>query len=138
MTVGAGVVGSGIAGAGKAPAGTVSKLAGTPAAGYAYTAGINTTIATFTTPNDGKMHHFQLAWTIVAGAAGTTGGAIRLIYTSGGQQNFTSINAGGLTDNDYLEGSFVATIDPNTTVTLQQQTALSAGSATMFATMIGE
>lgn len=139
MPVGSGTVGPGISSPSTGGGvGTVTKLAGTSSSGHALTSGTDVTILTYTTPNDGEMHHAQLAWTLLAGASGTTGGAIRFIYTSGGTQNFESINAGGLSDNDYLEGTSTFTIDPDTTVTLQQQTPLAAGAATMFATIIGE
>jgi hypothetical protein len=141
MGVGAGEVGAGISPppASSTPAaGTVTKLAGTPSTGYAYQNATDVNILSYTFPNDGEMHHVQLAWTILAGAAGSTGGAVRFNWTSAGQGAATSINPGTLTDNDFLNGSQTFTVDPGSTIQLQQQTAMTAGAATMYATIIGE
>lgn len=118
------------------PAGTAKQVAKTPSTGTAFGAS-QASILTWTAPNDGQMHQATYAGIIVAGAAGTTGGAVRILYTAGGQSNNFSVSAGTLSANQVASSQDSLAVDPGTTVNLQQATGLAAGAATIWASIMG-
>lgn len=118
--------------------GAVKQAASTIGTGFAMQNASDVTILQYTAPNDGKVHQVLLAMQIIAGAAGSTGGAIVYIYTQGGTQFITSLSGGGLSANQVvgLNANFVSlAVDPGTTVTLQQQTAVTVGAAKVYAAL---
>jgi hypothetical protein len=83
------------------------------------------------------MHQVTIASTIVAGAAGTTGGPVRVLYTSGGQGLNVSVSSGTLSANQVASSTESLAVDPNTVVNLQQASGLVAGAATIFSSIMG-
>lgn len=95
------------------------------------------TILTWNTPADGNMHPFS-----VYGAefvtASETGGAIVVNFTFGGHPVQIGLVApAGAGFNSFAGAPIIA--DPNTTVTVQQSTALTAGGpTTLWAAILGQ
>jgi hypothetical protein len=91
------------------------------------------TIISWTAPNDGAKHRAQLFFS-AAVTSNLTGGQVRLTYTIGAQTSTVNILAGGNTTGGYpLLNPANVIIDPNTTITLSQQTAMTVGAATVWA-----
>jgi hypothetical protein len=124
------------------PFGTVPALglqATTGAAGFALVNG-TPTIITWTAPSDGNLHRFMIFSSIYVPVT-TTGGSILAQYTkpgAAGQVSHTlypaSVAAPGdiLASNKYLE-----LIAPGTTVSILQTSAMTAGTATLWAEIWG-
>lgn len=102
-------------------------VARTPAGGFALQNG-TPTILSWTAPNDGQEHQAIVAATLTVSAA-ETGGQVFMRWTSGGvAQVQTAFNP------NLAAGAFyqlVALVDPGTTIHLDQNTALTAGAATV-------
>ena len=113
----------------------MSLVATTPAAGIALINGTQN-ILTYTTPNDGNLHTVILACMIHVTTA-QTGGAIELLSTINGAAFTDSFFAGGGTVG-LKNNHFNVVCDPNTTVTIKQSTAQTAGVATAFIQLFGE
>jgi hypothetical protein len=108
-------------------------VARTPLAGFPLVNG-TPNIITWTSPNDGNLHSVIVSGiAIVASAA--TGGAVVMRYTTNGVAQAQAFTAANLAANQ--SGSVVFSCDPNTTAHLDQQTALTVGAVTIFATMLG-
>ncbi len=114
-------------------------LAATGAAGYSLVNGTGTIIS-WTAPNDGAVHRVILAGQLRVSGATETGGQIVLTWTlpdasaSGNQQVVGGSQAVGVHP---INGSFNIMCQANTTVTLTQASALTAGTAVLFAEMWG-
>lgn len=98
-------------------------------------------IITWTAPNDGNMHMF-VALSVVHVTSAETGGQVQVIYQSpitGAGNHFSQLLAGGLgTDVNGQTGTTIfGLVEPGTTVTIQQTSALSAGAATVWAEIWG-
>lgn len=117
------------------PSNVTKQTAKTPTTGFAFTAS-QTSVFTWTAPNDAQMHQVNYAGVIVAGAAGSTGGSVRILYTAGGQSFNFSVNAGTLSANQIASSQDTFIVDPGTLVNLQQATGVSAGAATMWASFM--
>lgn len=88
-------------------------------------------------PADGAMHRFMVV-SVVHVSSAETGGVISAVYQSpvpGAANHFTQLIAGGLgTDvNGQTGTTFFALVQPGTTVTVQQTSALTAGAAVLNA-----
>lgn len=117
--------------------GGISTQAKTPLAGFALQNGTSD-ILTWTTPNDGNLHTVDVAGVLVVSLL-EVGGLIRLLYTLGGNQIAQTLWAGGSAVGNYYSAfAGAVTCDPNTTQRLQQNTALTSGSASLFATILGQ
>lgn len=91
-------------------------------------------IAQITTPNDGNVHTVQVSTNIIVSVA-ETGGLINTL--------FTAPDASGQTQQNHAAGlglglarvSMTLLCAPNTTVTIQQASALTAGAAKLWASI---
>jgi hypothetical protein len=127
----AGSVGK-VADAGHVHAG-LSKVTATPLAGYTLVNGTGTVSGmTWTSPNDGQMHMILVTANIDV-TSNETGGAIGVSLTSpNGVTHVPGVYAAGLSAG-FAYFTMAYFVEPNTTVTLQQTTALTAGAATLWA-----
>jgi hypothetical protein len=111
----------------------------TGSAGYALVNGTGS-ILSFTTPNDGNMHRVVLIANKVIGST-ETGGQIYLAFTdpSGSGRSIAIFNGGGgggwNTPN--VIGDCFVLVKGNTTVSLNQASALTGGASTLFAELWG-
>jgi hypothetical protein len=117
------------------PTGGVSKLAATPAAGYALQNGTGP-ILTWTAPNDGNLHAAQINLVLIVTSA-ETGGQVTISFTVGGQAKANTVAAAGGGIGVFPENPYTFTCDPGTTVTLAQASALTAGAASIYAALLG-
>jgi hypothetical protein len=117
-----------------------AKLATTGTAGFALTNG-TPNIISWTAPNDGAIHMFVCV--SVAHVTSTeTGGTVVVTYqspVSGAANHFSQILAGALsTDTNGQTGTTIfALVQPGTTVTVQQTSALTGGAATVYVELWG-
>jgi hypothetical protein len=116
-----------------APRNVLTPQARTAATGFALVNG-TPNIITWTTPNDGQMHQAITSGTLIVSSA-LTGGAVIVRYTAGGVAQAAQLMAGNAAAN--VSGQQTVTADPNTTVTIAQQTAATAGAATLYAAISG-
>jgi hypothetical protein len=110
--------------------GGLTQVAATPAAGAALVNG-TPTILSWTAPNDGQLHSFMIGGLLDV-TANETGGAIEVDWTNlGGGQAFTLYAAGLAAGLYYPSSSFTqpVVVQPGTTVTIKQASALTAGAA---------
>lgn len=122
MATSGGPVGFGIVG--KTGAAGIALVNGTP------------TIMTWTAPNDGQMHAVMFIGAKVV-ASQETGGAVTLNFTVDGNAETANVFGGGAAAQVQPMAINAATIgirpvDPNTTVTLTQSSALTGGASTLF------
>lgn len=119
-----------LAALGGAPLPALELQAATPESGYALINGTGTVIS-WTAPNDGNMHRFQIVGALIVTSA-ETGGEVEILFTppGGTQQSkvFASPNVAPGTYNTTIQAG---TIGPGTTVLLSQATALTAGAASV-------
>ena|SRR5215472_95885 len=108
----------------------LSKVAGTPNAGFALQ-NATPTIISWSVPNDGNQHRFVIVATINVTLA-ETGGTVTGNFTIAGIATTPQLTAGGsaagIVNPNYRGGI----CDPNTTVSVVQSTALTAGAAVIF------
>ena len=108
-------------------------VAETPAAGVALQNGTPVFLS-WTAPNDGNLHEFELVASLQV-TSGETGGAVGLSFTfPGGAAATPNVFAAGLgagTVNSSVAGKRL--VAPGTTVTLAQTSALTAGAAQLMA-----
>jgi hypothetical protein len=121
-----------------APAPSMSLQAATPFAGVALVNG-TPVILTWTAPNDGRLHrHLILASEDVLSAM--TGGYVSVSFTApdGAVFTYTLFN-GGVASTGFNGSLFTypVIVRPGTNVTVNQSTALTAGSATLWAEIWG-
>jgi len=94
------------------------------------------TIISWTTPNDNQKHPFVIVATINVTSL-ETGGQVNGNFTIAGVAAAPQLTAGGsaagITNPNYRGGM----ADPNTVVSVTQQTALTAGAAVIFAQIMG-
>jgi|SRR5215469_4601649 len=98
------------------------------------------TVLTWAVPNDGNLHRVMIIGAVVV-TSNQTGGNINSSWTppSGSAHN-ANIFTGGQTTGTYGLNSVTsqfATIGPNTTVTVTQSSAQSAGAATLWCEIWG-
>jgi hypothetical protein len=110
--------------------------AATPAAGFALQNG-TPTIISWTAPNDGQNHRVLILGEVSISVL-EVGGAIQAAYTppAGGAQVAT-LNAGGLGISVSALTVFARVVGPGTTVQVNQSSALTAGTATVWAEIWG-
>jgi len=96
------------------------------------------TILTWTAPNDGNMHRVMVFATVTVGST-ETGGAIQLHFTlPDGSTGSLTLTAGGTATGHYgVNSPGVVTVEANTAVSVVQSSALTGGSATIFAELWG-
>ena len=112
-----------------------SKVAGTPNAGVALVNG-TPTILTYTTPNDGNQHTIIIAGSLVV-AVLEVGGQVNVNYVTGGVAGAHQLFAGAQAAGNFQpSNAFSVVVDPNTVVSISQQSALTAGTATVFASFL--
>jgi hypothetical protein len=131
------IVASGAAAAAWGAAGLTVQAA-TAAAGYALVNGTGN-IITWTAPNDGLLHRAILI-SIMHVISGETGGQIQVTYTTPDATNQTSqLFAAGNTTGVFnpATGPSLLVIGAGTTVTIKQNSALTAGSSTLWAEIWG-
>ena len=109
----------------------------TALAGYTLVNGTGTVVS-WTAPNDGALHRFLILGTLAVSVA-TTGGSISEVWTT---PNGTASGTGiALFTATKAVGVFQASVNGHaqagTTVTIQQQTAMTAGTAVMWVTIFG-
>lgn len=109
----------------------------TPVAGYTL---VNATgvILSWTAPNDGNIHLVQLA-TALRVTSPETGGQIQFKFSSpdGTAGGVSQVSGGGLAAGVYNGSAIPVTmVGPNTTVTVEQTSALSIGAAQFWARIL--
>lgn len=109
--------------------------AATPVAGYGLVNSIGNVI-TWAAPNDGQLHRFMAIVTLDVTVA-TTGGQIQVNCTlpdgsNGSQQVIAPTQATGVKEN-----SLLAIVQAGATVAVRQNSAMSAGTATLWAEIWG-
>jgi hypothetical protein len=114
------------------------KQAATPAAGFALV-NATPTILTWTAPNDGLLHRFQV-FAAENVTVGQTGGQVSVTYTlpDGTTSSVHALFGGGQTPGDNTPGQdFSITIKAGGTVTIAQTQAMSVGTAVVWAEIWG-
>lgn len=116
---------------------SLKKIAATPNAGYALINGTGT-VLTFTTPNDGQNHRYQL-FTEKHVTVAETGGAIQLSYfTPDNSNGVSTFFGGGQGTGVFLpNGPQMFVAGPNTVVTVSQSSALTVGASLLFCEIWG-
>lgn len=104
-----------------------SVVARTPSAGFPLSAVATPTLLTYTTPNDGQVHQVNIALGLYVSVV-EVGGGVSVNATILGQPYFNGLLPGaeGVGVHD---GTLSIPCDPNTTVTVVQQAALTSGAA---------
>jgi len=118
-----------------------NKQADTGAGGFALQNATPNVIA-WTAPNDGLAHTFTVDGQVHVTAAPQTGGVIQVAYTQpDGNGQTTQLDAGGHAATGTFGlgsgGVLSRVVQANTTVTVQQGTAMTAGTAVLFASLYG-
>lgn len=103
------------------------------AAAFALTGG-TPTIFTWTAPADGNPHQVSLSASNNCTVA-ETGGQVTLSYTINGAAKTPTVFAGGAATGVTVFNTIV-TVDPGTTVTLAQATAVTVGAASVSAVLL--
>jgi len=95
-------------------------------------------ILTWDAPDDGKLHEVSVHGSVCVTSA-ETGGALTLYFTNpaGLTTSFVVTGGGTATNGVALVDNSAVMVLPGTTVTLSQTTALTAGEATVYATLWG-
>lgn len=111
--------------------------AATAVGGYALVNGTGN-IITWTTPNDGLLHRFAI-FAALHVASTETGGQITVSYTlpDATATTHTLFGAGNATGDQAPALPFLLTVQANTAVTVKQATALTGGTAVMWAEIWG-
>ncbi len=93
-------------------------------------------IATWTTPNDGKVHRVILIASLDVTSV-ATGGTISITYTMpDGNTHTSTVFATSQTAGGHISVTGVS-VEANTTVSVTQSAALTAGAATLWAELWG-
>lgn len=116
-----------------APSPTTGLNPKTPAAGFSLINGTPNIIG-LTTPNDGQMHSVAVGGGKIVTAA-ETGGNTVIRWVCGGQSFVAALINGAQVAGNYTSNTLVVACDPNTTVVVQQSSALTAGASTVFFTL---
>jgi hypothetical protein len=97
------------------------------------------TILTYTTPNDGRPHQVLITGTMHVTSA-TTGGAVQGVYSApDGLVTFTAaLSAATQAVGAHPSGGTWATVAPNTTITISQSSAVTAGAAKIWFAIISD
>ena len=121
--------------------GGLGQQASTGPAGVALQNG-TPTFLTWNVPNDGNLHYI-IVISVVHVTVAQTGGAVQVVYQSpfvGAVNHFSQLIAGGLgTDTSGQGGTTIsALVQPGSTVTVQQTSAQTAGTAQFWAAILGQ
>lgn len=120
-----------------APAGAGLQLQqATPVAGYTLVNGTGTIIS-WTTPNDGKLHRVMVISALSVTVAETGGQCIFTFIAPDGNALTQFTEPGGRGTGVYADAPTVMIVGANTTVTVSQNSALTAGTAKMWAEIWG-
>lgn len=97
------------------------------------------TILTWAVPNDGRLHTV-LTHGVKVVTSLETGGAVIITYTpsGSGSQSNTLIAGGQAVSNGILFTVASVVAQPNTTVTVSQQTNLTAGASSIYASILAD
>lgn len=110
----------------------LSLVASTPVAGFALQ-NATPTIITWTAPNDGALHRVVAVVSLHV-TSNETGGAVNLSVTlPDGTARLPAVLAGGTAIGTLAGNYTVSHVQANTTVTLQQSSALTVGAAVVWA-----
>ena len=108
----------------------------TASAGYTLVNGTGT-IITWTTPNDGNVHHVHL-YAYVYATSTMTAGQVNGVFTDpAGHANNVSLVAGGIATAGSAWNTWDVLVEANTAVTVSQGTALTGGAAKCWAAIWG-
>jgi hypothetical protein len=119
-------------------AGSLAKQAATPATGFALING-TPTIISYTTPNDGNIHTAIVSIAKIVTST-ETGGQINITYTIGGQAQNLVLLGGANAPGVFFTANairYVMMVDPNTTVSIVQAVALTAGASVVYVELFG-
>lgn len=107
----------------------ISTVAATALAGWTMTTG-TPTILSWTAPNDGKVHNVTVGGSFYVTSA-TTGGQINVTYTvpSGAGTRTDQMSAATQATGSHPVVGYQFAVEPNTTVTIAQESSMSAGAA---------
>lgn len=121
---------------GSAPGGIVKQEA-TPAGGFVLQ-NATPSILSWTAPNDGQQHRVQL-WGDVNVSVATTGGLIQIHMTdAGGTAGTLQMDAGTHAGTGFfVSSSRSLLVAPGSTITISQDSALTAGTAVFYAEIWG-
>lgn len=109
----------------------LQKVADTGPAGAALINGTET-ILSWAVPDDGRLHTFVIAGSVLVTSA-ETGGAITFTCKVGGSTRTGTAHAGGGGAGVGGFNAVTAVADPGSVVSLQQSSALTAGAAAAYA-----
>jgi hypothetical protein len=112
----------------------LTRRAITPAGGFALQNGVPT-IITWTTPNDGQPHRFQVSAAQNVTVA-ETAGAVQITYTDPAGNPATVALFPGASGAGAQYGSADRLAAPNTAISVAQSSALTAGAASVWADLI--
>jgi hypothetical protein len=116
-----------------AAGGLLPPVATSGGAGDALTGG-TPTFLTWTAPNDGAIHQFNLICSLLVTSA-QTGGAVTTTFTDPGGTAAAPVNfAGGLGAGETIS-QLSRAVKANTTVTVAQSSAQTEGAATFYGTL---
>jgi hypothetical protein len=95
-------------------------------------------IITWTAPNDGALHRVLLIATLYVSSA-ETGGSINMAFTlpNGTSAGAPQVMAGGQSGGTKFPSASTFLVEANTTITLEQASALSGGAAVLWAELWG-
>jgi hypothetical protein len=88
-------------------------------------------------PNDGRIH-WVVAQACITTIAAMTGGQVQVMGTANGAQYTSTLLAGGFGAGTASNGIIGCAVDPGTTLTIRQTTALTAGGPAMVGANINE
>lgn len=116
---------------------TLVPVASTPVAGYTLINGTST-ILTWTAPNDGKNHLAEVFYQLSVTSA-ETGGAIQSSYTApdGNLGVSTALAGGSGTGRFTPNGPQMFILGPGQAININQSSALTAGAAVLWVTILG-
>lgn len=114
----------------------IGLITATPAGGFALQNG-TPSILSWTAPADGKQHRVQL-WGDVNVSSATTGGLINIHLTdAGGTAGTLQMDAGTHGTGFFVSASRNLLLAPGSTLTISQDSALTAGAASFYAEIWG-
>lgn len=108
----------------------------TPAGGIGLINGTQNLLQ-YTTPNDGRQHLIVVS-AVANITVAETGGTVVINYTVGGTNGQPQLLAGNTAPQLLAANQNAFMADPNTTVTIIQSTALTAGAATFFGAILAQ
>ncbi len=113
-----------------------SLLAGTSLAGYPLVNGTGT-ILSWTAPDDGQLHRVSVAGSLNVNSA-ETGGLVQLVAVDpAGGTSYSEVAPAGAAAGSHVVATPIVIVGPGTVVAVKQESALTAGAATLWAELWG-